>query len=290
MAAANTDKLKKLARKWVGQVGAGGVSDETVTTVPLASATNLPTDTAVIATIDRVNSTGVATPALEESVIGVVSGTDLVSCVRGSEGTAQAHAAGAVVEILVTAKGYNDIIDAFLVGHGQDGTHASSITTLTGTQTLTNKTLTTPIVASFYQDAGKTKLMTTPDTASDTLTAIAATQTLTNKRITKRVVGTTSSATPTPNADTTDIYTLTALAEAAEFGAPSGTPTNGQTLVIRIKPDATPRALTWNAAYVAGGTALPSTTVASKILTIGFIYNTDNSLNKWMCVASAQEA
>lgn len=51
-------------------------------------------------------------------------------------------------------------------------------------QTLTLKTLTTPIIASFYQDAGKTKLMTTPDTASDTLVALAATQTLTNKSLT----------------------------------------------------------------------------------------------------------
>lgn len=59
---------------------------------------------------------------------------------------------------------------------------------LTSAQTLTNKTLTTPVVASFYQDAGKTKLMTTPNTASDTLTAIAATQTLTNKTLTTPVV------------------------------------------------------------------------------------------------------
>lgn len=55
---------------------------------------------------------------------------------------------------------------------------------LTSAQTLTNKTLTTPVIASFYQDAGKTKLMTTPNTASDTLAAIAATQTLTNKTLT----------------------------------------------------------------------------------------------------------
>ena len=105
-----------------------------------------------------------------------------------------------------------------------------------------------------------------------------------------RVNGTTSSATPTPNADTTDIYNLTALAEAAAFGAPTGTPVNGQKLIIRIKDNATARALTWNAAYVAGGTALPSTTVISKILHIGFMYNTDNALNKWMCIASQQEA
>jgi hypothetical protein len=55
-------------------------------------------------------------------------------------------------------------------------------------QTLTNKTLTTPVIASFYQDAGKTKLMTTPNTASDTLAAIAATQTLTNKTLTSPVL------------------------------------------------------------------------------------------------------
>lgn len=58
------------------------------------------------------------------------------------------------------------------------------------TDTLTNKTLTTPIVVSLYQDAGKTKLMTVPDTASDTLCAIAATQTLTGKTLTSPVVTT----------------------------------------------------------------------------------------------------
>ena len=69
----------------------------------------------------------------------------------------------------------------------------------TGTETLTNKTLTTPVIASIYQDAGKTKLMTVPDTASDTLAAIAATQTFTNKRMTKRVNTSASAATHTIN-------------------------------------------------------------------------------------------
>lgn len=52
------------------------------------------------------------------------------------------------------------------------------------TQTLTNKTLTTPVVSGIYQDAGKTKLMSLPDTASDTLVSLAASQVLTNKTIT----------------------------------------------------------------------------------------------------------
>ena len=64
------------------------------------------------------------------------------------------------------------------------------------TDTFTNKTLTTPVIASFYQDAGKTKLMTTPNTASDTLAAIAATQTLTNKTLTSPTLTTPALGTP----------------------------------------------------------------------------------------------
>ena len=64
------------------------------------------------------------------------------------------------------------------------------------TDTLTNKTLTTPIIASLYQDAGKTKLMTLPNTASDTLASIAATQTLTNKTLTSPTLTTPALGTP----------------------------------------------------------------------------------------------
>ena len=122
MAASSTDLLKHVSRKWVGQIGSGGVANNTVDTIPLASSTNLPTDTGVVLTIDRVDSSGVATPSKEETIIGVVSGDNIVSATRGAEGTAQAHTAGAVVEVLLTAKGYNDIIDAFLVAFNQDGT------------------------------------------------------------------------------------------------------------------------------------------------------------------------
>ena len=70
----------------------------------------------------------------------------------------------------------------------------------------------------------------------------------------------------------------------------SGTPTNKQTLIYEIKDNGTARAITWGTSFVAGGVALPTTTVISKILTVGFIYSTANSLNKWRCVASTQEA
>ena len=103
-----------------------------------------------------------------------------------------------------------------------------------------------------------------------------------------RANGTTSSATPTPNADTTDVYFLTALGVAATFGAPSGTPHNGQKLIIRILDDATPRALAWNAIYASRGATLPTTTVSSKTHYVGLIYNSNTST--WDCVAATVEA
>lgn len=115
----------------------------------------------------------------------------------------------------------------------------------------------------------------------------SSTTTFTNKRITKRVTSVASSATPTPNADTTDQYNVTALAAGAVFGAPSGTPTDGQALVIRIKDDGTARSLGFNAIYRAVGVVLPTTTVISKTLYLGCIYNSANS--KWDVVAAQQE-
>lgn len=112
---------------------------------------------------------------------------------------------------------------------------------------------------------------------------------LAKRGVAPRVNGAASSATPTPNADTTDLYSLTAQAAAAAFATPTGTPANGQTLGIRIKDNGTARALSWSAAYVPCGVALPATTVLSKILRLGFEYNTDNGLNAWQLISSAQE-
>lgn len=57
---------------------------------------------------------------------------------------------------------------------------ADSVAYLALAQTLTNKTLTTPIIASLYADAGKTHLVTVQD-ATQTLVGRDTTDTLTNK-------------------------------------------------------------------------------------------------------------
>lgn len=100
---------------------------------------------------------------------------------------------------------------------------------------------------------------------------------------TTRITAIASSSAPTPNADTTDQYNVTAAAVSPTFGAPTGTPKDGQLLYIRVKDNGTARALAWNAVYVASGAyALPTTTVINKTHLIGFRY--DAAATKWACV------
>jgi GDSL-like Lipase/Acylhydrolase family len=115
------------------------------------------------------------------------------------------------------------------------------------------------------------------------------TLTLTNKRITPRVGTTTSSSSLTIASDSYDRYTVTALAADMTLNNPSGTPTDGQTLLIRIKDDGTARALTWSGSqFRAIGVTLPTTTVISKTVYIGLIWNSADS--KWDVISVNQEA
>lgn len=99
-----------------------------------------------------------------------------------------------------------------------------------------------------------------------------------------RVVALTDGATITPNADTTDIGTVT-LAASRTMAAPSGTPVAGQKLILRLKQGgAGSWTITWNAIYrFAAATAPTLTTTTAKTDHIGFIYNSDDT--KWDCVA-----
>ena len=115
-----------------------------------------------------------------------------------------------------------------------------------------------------------------------------ATRTLTNARITKRIGTTASSATPTADADAHDQYNVTAAAANMTFGSPTGTPTNGQMLLYRIKDNGTARTIAWNAIFRAIGVTLPTTTVISKTLYVGTVYNSADT--KWDVIAVGLEA
>jgi hypothetical protein len=120
-----------------------------------------------------------------------------------------------------------------------------------------------------------------------TIPSISSTSTLTNKRITKRVVTTTDDATAVIDVDVTDVYELTAVANATTIST-TGTPTDGQMIVIRIKDAGAAKALTWDAIFVAIGVTLPTTTVLGKWHYIGCTYNT--AATKWHAIAVAAQA
>jgi hypothetical protein len=119
----------------------------------------------------------------------------------------------------------------------------------------------------------------------------ATTQTLTNKRVNPRIGTVASAATITPTADTADQYNVTALATAATIATPSGTPVDGQRLILRFEDNGVARALTWtttSGAYRAVGVTLPTTTAASKVTYVGCIYNAQDVF--WDVVAVTTQA
>jgi hypothetical protein len=201
------------------------------------------------------------------------------------------------------------------------------------TDTLTNKTLSTPHIASgtnvVFDSAGGgtisiaaastagTRVFTLPNTADDTFVLTNATQTLTNKTIASTqvsglptfpsgtIVGTTDTqtltnkaisprvstsatgnTTPTPNADTDDVYNAVSMTVNMAFGAPTGTPAGAQKLMIRVQGTA---ARTLSFASGTGGyrfstdIAAPTTTTTTKTMYLGFIWNAGDS--RWDLVA-----
>ena len=102
-----------------------------------------------------------------------------------------------------------------------------------------------------------------------------------------RVQTVTSSATVTP-VSTNDIVTITAQAVGLTLANPTGTFVEGQALMIRIKDNGTARTIAFDTNYRAIGITLPTTTVISKTIYLGIIYNSTDG--KWDIIGLNQQA
>ena len=114
-----------------------------------------------------------------------------------------------------------------------------------------------------------------------------------NNRITNAVINpsvqeTASTASFTINANNETMGILTGMTQNVNVEAPTGTPVQGQKLMLRFKDDGTTRNFTWNIIWRAIGVTLPTATTANKTLYVGAVYNSTDS--KWDVIAVKEEA
>lgn len=97
----------------------------------------------------------------------------------------------------------------------------------------------------------------------------------------------TSSATVTPTA-TNDLVTITAQAVGLTLANPTGAFSEGKSLMIRIKDNGTAQTIAFGTNYRAIGITLPTTTVISKTMYLGIIYNSTDG--KWDILGLNQQS
>lgn len=138
-------------------------------------------------------------------------------------------------------------------------------------------TLTNPSAVRFLRINADNSV--TARTAGEILTDIGAR--------TPSIQAVTSSATVTPTFSDDEVK-ITAQAAGLTLANPTGTAIDGLGIVIRIKDNGTARSIAYGTQYRAIGVTLPTTTVISKTLYLGMVFNNDDT--KWDVVAVGQEA
>lgn len=211
---------------------------------------------------------------------------------------------GTYLSILTTATGTTTTTEKWRVGPSGEfgigganyGTAGQVLTSGGAGGALTWTTITpgSGTVTSITAGTGLTGgTITTSGTIAIDTSVVATTSnsvTLTNKRVTPRIGTVTSAATITPTADLSDQYNVTALATTATFAIPSGTPTDGQKLSIRIEAPTT-QTISWTTSsggYRVIGTTLPTSVPAGKTIYVGCVYNAQDIF--WDVVAVATQA
>ena len=208
-----------------------------------------------------------------DSVVGAVSNTAVLSDGAGNiairkdashyVGIGYSGTATLGAKLDVKAQGALSTDIAFRVRNSADTANIISVNGV-GTTTITGSLILTGGITGSLQ--GTSSYATMALSASYAPSSIPSVQSVT------------SSATVTPTANN-DLVIITAQSASLTIANPTGTWSEGQALMIRIKDNATARAITWDTNYRAIGVTLPTTTTLSKTTYVGLIYNSTDT--KW---------
>ena len=222
------------------------------------------------------------TKAQTLSFLNVEDGADVTD-------TTNVTSAGALMDSEVTNLAQVKAFDETDYATAAQGSTADSASQATGVEDNADVTDTANVEsAGALMDSEVTNLAQVKAFDETDYATPAGTETLTNKRITKRKQTVASSATVTPSWDNDDIVTITAQAVGLTLANPTGTPTDGQAIIVRILDNGTGRTITYGAAYRAIGVTLLTTTTASKTSYLGGFWNAADS--KFDITAVGEEA
>lgn len=174
--------------------------------------------------------------------------------------------------------GSDIVIDDFAPGYSDTGNQVGDIIVLKPT-TRTQDEIADVLEVS-HNDDGTLNSVAMTQIASDSAVkaAIASERRIPRLRVQSDV------STLSPNIDDYNYERVTGLTQAITVANPTGTPNDGDGLLIEITGTAA-RAITWGSNYEANsqyGLTLPTTTVTTKTTFITFVYDDDTS--KWRMV------
>lgn len=209
------------------------------------------------------------------SITGTLSAqTDLAAALSAKANVSGQNFSGAITATNLSGTNTGDQIIT-LTGE-VTGSGAASFST-----TLSNSAVIGKVLTGFSAGAG------TVSSADSLLTALQ--KIVGNAAIPAgpRISVLTDAATVTPNAGTTDIGTLATVSQATTIGNPTGSPTNCQTLQLRVK-SVSAQALTWSSQFRGSADLpLPSATSGGS-LTDYFKFQWHSGDSKWDYLAKNQ--
>lgn len=230
------------------------------------------TGEAVRATVQAARSVGATTLQLD-------SNTNYPDFLIGTTGDYNAETdqlePGTITVFLAHRDGANVVIDEFAPGYSDVGNTVGQV------MVIKPATAWADMIADFLAVSHNADGTLNSSVATDLL---GSGRTADNLRVKPRVSTTVSTATLSPDIDDYNYYRVTGQTVSIAVANPTGTPLEGEGLLIEITGTAA-RAISWGTDYQANsqyGLALPTTTVTTKTTFITFVWN--STLSKWVAV------